>query len=64
MNLTPFQASKLVEWADHVQMIGSNPDNMPRGIAEVDTWLERVFVHGDEGPFPKFDTEQPYTWEG
>ena len=63
MNLTPFEASKLVEWAEHVLTNGGELENMPRGIREVDEWaLNAVF--GDGLPFPKFDTEQPYTWEG
>lgn len=61
MNLTPFEASKLVEWAEHVLVNGSYAP-MPRGVNEVNVWIMLgVFT---ERPFPKFDTEQPYTWEG
>ena len=66
MTLTPFEASKLVEWAEHVLTNGAEPRIMPRGIGEVDKWvLGCSFLFADEMlPFPKFDTEQPYTWEG
>lgn len=63
MNLTPFEASKLVDWAEHVLTNGRAPRNMPRGIREVDQWAFETTT-GLTRPFPKFDTEQPYTWEG
>lgn len=62
MTLSPFQANKLVEWAEWKMTHGSLA--MPRGIAEMDRWVYRTSKHWDIQPFPKFDTEQPYTWEG
>ena len=62
MNLTPFQVSKLVEWAEHVLTNGSDSP-MPRGIQEVDMWAANAVFYAVP-PFPKFDTEHPYTWEG
>lgn len=59
MNLTPFQASKVIDWVEHVLTNGGKRENMPRGIAAVDYWAHNLHL-----PFPKFDTEQPYTWEG
>lgn len=58
MNLTPFEASKVIDWVEHV--LTNRPGSpMPRGIAAVDYWAHNLHL-----PFPKFDTEQPYTWEG
>lgn len=63
MNLTPFEASKLVEWAEHVLTNGVDAP-MPRGVDEVDLWVRSEAMCCQPEPFPKFDTEQPYTWEG
>ena len=63
MTLTPFEASKLVEWAEHVLEHGVEAP-MPRAVKEVDRWIAGLVSHDQPLPFPKFDTEQPYTWEG
>lgn len=63
MNLTPFQASKLVEWAEW-ELAHDPLGDLPRGLQEVLDWIYSITWDGDVPPFPKFDTEQPYTWEG